>query len=156
MTEQLLARRTVRGTVVGLALTAGLVLSGCGSAPDLDPASADQLQQGVLVVSQTVAAGQYDAADAAVAQLREDLEAAVDAGDVSASRYGRIDAALVGVSAEVAAAREAAAAQQAAAEQAAAEQAAAEQAAADQAAADRAAQDEDGKSNGRGSGKDDD
>lgn len=133
-------RRRLRTTVVALVVGGSLALSGCGSASDLDDRSAQELQAGVLSVTQAVAAHRYDAAEAAVEKVREHLEAAVDDGNVSASRYRLIDDALDEVYDEIVAARQAAVlAEQAAAEQAAAEQAAAEQVAAEQVAAEQAA-----------------
>jgi hypothetical protein len=93
-------------------------------------------------VSEEAAAGRYDAAQSALVRVRDQLEAAVEAGEVSTERYRQIDDALdrtdQGVSAALEAQAAALAAEQAAAEQAAA-RAAAEQAAAEQAAAEEAA-----------------
>lgn len=161
-------RRPLRRGQVAVALGTVLLLSGCGASPDLRPATAATLQEGVLGVTQAIADGQLDVAESELAELRSTLEAAVDEGDVGASRYRVVDDALDRVTAELAAARaaqaaaEQAAAEQAAAAQAAAEQAAAEQAAAEQAAAEQAAAEQaqngngNGKGNGRGGGKDDD
>lgn len=141
-----MTRRPLRAPLVAAVVGGALAMTGCGSSRDLDVGSAQELQADVLSVTQAVAAHRYDAAEAAVAKVREQLEAAVDEGKVSASRYRLIDDALEAVHDEIVAAREAdvlaaqAAAEQAAAEQAAAEQAAAEQAAAEQAAAQAAAE----------------
>lgn len=127
------------GALLGPAFTLVLVLAGCSQEPELDADRARALQQAVLTVSEESAAGRYDAAQAAVTQVREELEAAVDAGEISTARYRQVDDALDRTGQEVAAALAAQAAAQAAAEQAAAERAAAEQAAA-QAAAQEAAE----------------
>ncbi|MBB2921688.1 mucin-associated surface protein [Cellulomonas cellasea] len=134
------ALRPALGPALGPAVALVLVLVGCAQPPELDADRAGALQSAVLTVSEEAAAGRYDAAQAALAQVREQLEAAADAGEVSTARYRQVDDALDRTGQEVAAALEAqAAAARAAAEQAAAEQAAAEQAAAEQAAAERAA-----------------
>jgi hypothetical protein len=125
----------VLAPVIGLAV----VLSGCAHAAELEPERAEVLQTAVLTVSEEVAAGRYDTAQAALAQAREHLEHAVDAGEVSTVRYRQIDDALDRTAQEVAVAVEAQVAARAAEAQAAAEQAAAEQAAAEQAAAEQAA-----------------
>ncbi|MFS0700365.1 mucin-associated surface protein [Cellulomonas sp. 179-A 4D5 NHS] len=124
------------------ALALVVVLAGCGQGAELDAERAAALQQSVLTVSEEAAAGRHGAAQAALAQVRSELEAAVDAGEVSTARYRQIDDALDRTDQEVSAALAAQAAAQAAAEQAAAEQAAAEQAAAEQAAAEQAAAEE--------------
>ncbi|WP_258723367.1 hypothetical protein [Cellulomonas sp. NS3] len=161
------------GALLAPALGLVLVLAGCGQGAELDPDRAGVLQQAVLTVSEEAAAGRYDSAQAALAEVRDELETAVDAGEVSTARYRQIDDALDRTDQEVTAALEAQAAaraaEQAAAEQAAAEQAAAEQAAAEQAAAAaraaaeqeaaaRAAQDEEGEAEKgpKGKGKKDD
>lgn len=137
-------RRT--GLALGGALVAVLLaLPACGSSADLEAEAAAALQDGVLRVTEAAAAGRYDDADAGIAELRDELESAVDAGQVSAPRYAVIDDALDRTADEVSAARAAAeqvAAEQAAAQQVAAEQVAAEQAAAEQAALDQAALDQ--------------
>jgi hypothetical protein len=119
------------------------VLAGCGATPELASGRAAELQADVLAVTEAVAAGQYDVAAEALAAVRAGAQEAVDAGEVSTTRYHQIDEALDRTAAELEAARvalaEQQAAEQAAAEQAAAEQAAAEQAAAEQAAAEQAA-----------------
>lgn len=121
------------------ALALLVVLAGCSQGAELDAERAAALQQSVLTVSEEAAAGRHDAAQAALAEVRSELEAAVDAGDVSTARFRQIDDALDRTDQEISAALAAQAAAQAAAEQAAAEQAAAEQAAAEQAAAEQAA-----------------
>lgn len=152
-----------------VAVAATLVLAGCGATPELASGRAAELQADVLTVTEAVAAGQYDVAAEALAEVRAGVQEAVDAGEVSTTRYHQIDEALDRTAAELEAARaalaeqqtaEQAAAEQAAAEQAAAEQAAAEQAAAEQAAAEQAANegkdDDDEKDNGNGKGRDKD
>lgn len=128
-----------RRSFAAVVLVAALVTAGCGSRPDLTHDRAVTLQAAVMQMTSAAAAGHWDEADAAIADTRARLDAGVDAGEVSTTRYREIDRALDGVTAAVAAARAQAVAAQAAAEQAAAAQAAAAQAAADQAAADRAA-----------------
>lgn len=120
----------LRAAATGLVLASSLVVAGCSDpAPDLSAAAADQLQAGVLTVAQAAASEQYDVAAAALIEVRTALEAAVEAGEVSAARYRTIDEALVVTETELAAAlAEQQAAQEAAAEVAAEEAAAAEQA----------------------------
>jgi cobalamin biosynthesis Mg chelatase CobN len=128
-----------RPALWAVVLTAALVTAGCAGRPDLDADRAATLQAAVLEVTTTAAAGQWDATDAALAETRDRLDAGVDAGEVSTSRYREIDRALDRVAAAVASERARVAAEQAAAAQAAADQAAAEQAAAEAAAAEQAA-----------------
>ena len=135
-------RRRLSASVV---LVVALTLAGCGAQTvDVAAGRVSSFQQSVLEITQAVAAGQLDAAESALSTFRDELEEAVDRGDVSAVRYRQIDDALDEVSTELVDAHEARlaaaeAAEQAAAEQAAAEQAAAEEAAAEQAAAEQAA-----------------
>ena len=163
-------RRRAAGAPIG-AVALVLLLAGCGARQELDGSTQAVLQDGVLAVTEAAAAGRYDVAEAELVEVRTDLEAAVDAGQVTATRYRLIDDALDRATVELTAARDAlaaeqaaaqAAAEQAAAEQAAAEQAAAEQAAAEQAAAEQAAAEQaaaqqggggkggEGKGNGKG------
>ena len=140
----------LRAAAAGLVLASALVLAGCsGPVPDLSASAADQLQVGVLAVAQAAAAEQYDAAAAALIEVRTALEAAVGAGEVSAARYRTIDEALVVTETELAAALAAQQAQLAAEEAAAA----AEAAAAEQAKDDDDKPDTEGRGN---SGKNDD
>ncbi|MET0975316.1 MAG: hypothetical protein ABWX82_06585 [Leifsonia sp.] len=82
-----------------------VVLSGCQSAPsDLSPDQAEQLQTRVLSITTAVADGSYSGALDEVAALEADLDAAAAAGTVSFSRYQRIEAALATVRADVQAA----------------------------------------------------
>jgi hypothetical protein len=124
-------------------LVAGLLLGGCAARADLAPHTAGELQQSVLELTQAVADGRFEVAGARLADLRRELAAAADQGDVSATRYRMIDEALTLTEAQLAAAEQAAAeeaaAQEAAARQTAVDQALAEQAAAAQAAAEQAA-----------------
>ncbi|MGY4642352.1 hypothetical protein [Cellulomonas sp. URHB0016] len=131
--------RTGRRTLTAAVLTAVLVTAGCGARTDLDADRAVALQDAVLDVTSAAATGQWDAAEAALADTRARLDEGVDDGQVSTARYREIDEALDRVTGAVAAARAQAEAAQAAAAQAAAEQAAADQAAAEQAAAAQAA-----------------
>ncbi|MEZ0448910.1 mucin-associated surface protein [Cellulomonas sp. ICMP 17802] len=103
----------------GLALAAVLVLAGCGGSTDLAPDRAHTLQQTVLAVTQAAAESRWDDALAQLDEARTELDAGVDAGEVSTARYREVDAALDRVTAEITAEKERVAAAQAA-EQAAA------------------------------------
>ena len=120
--------RTRRVLVGAVALA--FVVAGCAGHPDLAADRASTLQDDVLTVTTAAAAGDWDAADAGIAALHVELDAAKESGDVSSARYDRIDGALDRVSSDVETERAKAAAAQAAADQAAAAQAAADQAAA--------------------------
>ena len=124
---------------LALVLGAGLLVAGCGNSPDLAPDRAHTLQGTVLAVSQASAVARWDDALGLVTEARTELDAGVDAGEVSTARYREVDAALDQVEAQITAERDRVAAEQAAAAQAAADQAAAEQAAAEQAATEQAA-----------------
>src|SRR5690606_9493704 len=95
-----------RARAVAGALTVTAVLVGC-AAPDLERGRAEDLQDGVLAVTQAAAGGQYDAAAQAVVALRAELEDAVEQGQVSATRYLLIDDALDCTELELAATRDA-------------------------------------------------
>ena len=120
-------------------LTGVLLVAGCGARPDLAPDRGANLRAAVLEVTAAAAAGRWDAAEAALSDTRARLDAGVDAGDVSTTRYREIDQALDRVSEALVTARAEEAAAAAAAQQAAADQAAADLAAAQPAAAEQAA-----------------
>lgn len=157
-----MTRRFPAARLVVAVLVAGALLAGCGSSPELAPSAAGELQQSVLEVTQAAADGRFELAAAGLADVRQELIAAAEQGDVSADRYRTIDEALTAAEAQLAtvqqalaeqAAAEQAAAQQAAVDQALAEQAAAQQAAAEQAAAEQAAAEQPASGKG-GPGKD--
>lgn len=111
-------------------LVGALVLGPTACAtPDLADTRARGLQEDVLAVTQASAQGRFEAADALLARLRDEVEEGRERGEMSAERYATLDAALDDVAAELAEASAARAAADAAA-QAAAAQAAAEAAAA--------------------------
>ncbi|WP_210478997.1 hypothetical protein [Naasia sp. SYSU D00948] len=150
-----------RRILAGVALAVSLSLAGCASSPELTVSAADRLQQQVLAVTTAAAEGRYADARAALEVTVQDLEAAVDAEEVSPTRYREILAAVRLVRADL----EAAAAAAAAAEQAqreaelqqqleAQQQAAAEAAAAQQAAEEAAAQEAANGNEGGGNGDD--
>ena len=101
-----------------------IVLGGCGRSPELAADRAGSLQDEVLDVTTAAAAGDWDAADAGIASAHAQLDAALDADDVTTARYHEIDAALDRVTATISVERDKAAAQ-IAADQAAADAAAA-------------------------------
>ena len=149
--------------VLVLVLGVALLVAGCGGRPDLAPDRAHTLQSTVLAVTQASAEARWDDALALLGEARTELDAGVDADQVSTARYREVDAALDEVESQITAERDRVAAEQAAAQQAAADQAAAEQAAADQAAAEQAATSNapapapkpapPGKDKGKGAGK---
>ncbi|TFD43295.1 hypothetical protein E3T33_10755 [Cryobacterium sp. TMT1-2-1] len=97
-----------RSRSVALAATlliAAVALTGCSdSSPDLKPGAASQLQDGVLSVSTAAAAGDFAAAQTALAVVQADVLAATKAGDVTADRSAEIQAAIKLVSSDLAAA----------------------------------------------------
>ena len=97
-----------RSRSVALAATlliAAAALTGCSdSSPDLKPAAASQLQDGVLAVSTAAAAGDFAKAQTALAVVQADVLAATKAGDVTADRSAEIQAAIKLVSSDLAAA----------------------------------------------------
>lgn len=90
-------RRAVTGAVVAL------LCAGCGTAggTELAPDAAAELQAGVLEVSRASAQGRYDAAVAALEELREVLADAAEHGRVSAARYAEVESAVRRVEAEL-------------------------------------------------------
>ncbi len=103
-----------------LVLAAGLLLAGCSGSPDLAPDRAHTLQESVLAVSQAASEARWDDALALLGTTRTELDAGVDAGEVSTARYREVDAALDRVESEITAEQARVAADQLAAEQAAA------------------------------------
>lgn len=99
-----------RAAWLGCALTLALTLSACSSPPDLEVDRARTLEADVLVVTRAAAAAKWDAVAAGIAAARSDLDAGLDAGDLSTARYREIDAALDRVAAEAEAAQDRAAA----------------------------------------------
>ncbi|RHA42322.1 hypothetical protein D1825_07455 [Cellulomonas rhizosphaerae] len=87
-----------------------LAVGACGSQTDLAEDRAHTLQVDVLAVSTAAAAKKWDAVESALTAARKQLDAGLDAGEISTSRYHEIDAALDRVAAEVAAAEDRAAA----------------------------------------------
>lgn len=103
---------------IALVLAAGLLLAGCSGSTDLAPDRAHTLQQSVLAVSQAASEARWDDALALLGTTRTELDAGVDAGEVSTERYREVDAALDRVEAEITAEQARIAADQLAAEQA--------------------------------------
>lgn len=128
--------RRLTAAVSGGVLLVGL-LAGCAPTPAYDPVTAERLQQHVLAVSDSSAAGDWSTTQTRLLELEASASTALARGEITQERFDAIMSAIALVQADVDAA--VAAAEQAAAEQAAAEQAAAEQAAAEQAAAEEAA-----------------
>ena len=87
-------RRARRWRGLGAAVAgASLLLAGCGTAPELSSASAQQLQEKVLVVSEAVAAGRLDEAQVAASQVREQLDAEeAEASEAAAIERARASA----------------------------------------------------------------
>jgi len=99
--------RVAACAIVG-ALT--LTLSGCGGQTGLDATRAHTLQADVLAVTNAARTENWDLARAKIASTQTHLDAALDAGQVSGSRYREIEAALARVAALVAAERDGASA----------------------------------------------
>lgn len=118
--------RRLTAALGGGALLVGL-LAGCAGAPAYEPATAERLQQHVLAVSDSSAAGDWATTQTRLLELEASASTALARGEITQERFDAIMSALALVQADVDAA--VAAAEQAAAEQAAAEQAAAEEAA---------------------------
>lgn len=140
--------RRLTAALSGGAILLGL-LAGCAPTTAYDPATAERLQQHVLAVSDSSAAGDWATTQTRLLELEASASTALARGEITKERFDAIMAALALVRADVDAAV-------AAAEQAAAEKAAAEQAAAEQAAAEEAARQAEEQSNrGGGGGKKD-
>lgn len=140
--------RRLTAALGGGALLVGL-LAGCAGAPAYDPATAERLQQHVLAVSDSSAAGDWATTQTRLLELEASASTALARGEITQERFDAIMSALALVQADVDAAV-------AAAEQAAAEQAAAEQAAAEEAARQAEEKDDKGKPDDKGNDKDDD
>lgn len=145
--------RRLTAALSGGALLVGL-LAGCAPTTAYDPATAERLQQHVLAVSDSSAAGDWATTQTRLLELEASASTALARGEITQERFDAIMSALALVQADVDAA--VAAAEQAAAEQAAAEQAAAEQAAAEEAARQAEEKDDKGKPDDKGNDKDDD
>ncbi|MET0789071.1 MAG: hypothetical protein ABWY33_07510 [Cellulomonas sp.] len=135
---------------IALVLGAGLLLAGCGGSTDLAPDRAHTLQQTVLAVSQAASEARWADALVLLDEARDELDAGVDAHEVSTARYREVDSALERVEAEITAEQARLAAAQVAAEQAAAEASAA---ATEPAPAPAPADPGKGKDKGPGKGK---
>ena len=88
-----------------LALGTVLAVAGCGTTTDLAADRAHDLQTAVLGVTQSAAAGQWDQAQTRLAATRTLLDTGADHGEVSATRFRQIDAALDEVQTQLATAR---------------------------------------------------
>ena len=89
-----------------VAVVACVVVAGCGtSSPSISAGAGNTLRADVLALTQAAAAGQWSAADQALAQLRGDLTAAVAAGALSDARAQAIRADVAAVAADLAAHR---------------------------------------------------
>ena len=86
--------------LLGGAVTLVLALGACSSESDLTAERARALQADVLAVTTAAAAGNWEAVDDGITAARADLDAGLDAGDLSTARYREIDAALDRVAAE--------------------------------------------------------
>ena len=82
-----------------------LLLASCGTSPAISSGAGNTLRADVYTLTQAVAARQWSAADAALAQLRGDLTAAEAANGVSAQRAQSIRADIASVAADLAAHR---------------------------------------------------
>ena len=77
--------------LAGAALIA--LLSGCAS-PTFDQTTATQLQESVVSVAESAAAGDFPGAVAELDELQTELDAAIEADLVTAARAARIQAAI--------------------------------------------------------------
>jgi hypothetical protein len=163
MTDRISSRRTraVRTrAAAALAIATSLVLAGCaGSGYDAETALG--LQERVAAVSTAAAEADWSTTETELMELETAAQTALARGEITQARADAIAAAIALVRADVTAALDAerAAAEQAAAEQAAAEEAAAAEAArvaAEQAAAEEAARDEERGNGGKGKKDDED
>ncbi len=98
----------MRHRTAAVLVAAATALAGCGAQPvDLAADAAARLQEAVWSVSSAAAQGRHDAAAAALARVRSELDVAVEDGDISVQRYRAVDEALRAVEAELTAVREA-------------------------------------------------
>jgi hypothetical protein len=132
------------------------LLAGCSAPAAYDADTADRLQQHVLAVSTSAAAGDWSAAQTRVAELEATAATALARGTITQARFDAIVSALALVRVDLEAAIAAADQQQA--DQLAAEEAARQQAIAEEAARQAAARlaEETYRENSGGSGSDDD
>jgi len=97
----------IRGRLVALAcgaLLTAAALTGCASeGSPVQPSTATQLQSGVLSVTEAAAAGDYPGASAALDAVQADLLTAAATGQVTGTRATEIQAAIDGVTADLAA-----------------------------------------------------
>ena len=101
-------RRAV-GAVAAVAVAVSLSLTGCaGQQTDYGPEAADRLQAEVLEVSQLAAGADYTAAMVSLSELEVELKGARARGDVTDERYESVMAALALVRADLQAAIDAA------------------------------------------------
>lgn len=97
-------RTRLLSTIASAILVVGLTAGCQASAPDLGAEQAKTFQARVLAVSSSVADGGYAAALEELTALETELDAAAADGTVSFSRHQRIDAALAVVKADLQAA----------------------------------------------------
>lgn len=98
--------RPPRALAVVAVVCATLLGAGCASRGDsIDPATQTLLQRDVLTLTHAAAAHDYAAARAAAATLNADLSAARAAGKISDTKQAQVHAAIVRVTAALAAQR---------------------------------------------------
>jgi len=100
-------RSSVRGRLMALAcgalLTAAALTACASEGSPVQPSTATQLQSGVLSVTEAAAAGDYPGASAALDAVQADLLTAAATGQVTGTRATEIQAAIDGVTADLAA-----------------------------------------------------
>lgn len=84
----------MRRLALSAVLAATIALSGCAATPAIETDTAERLQQTVLTVSDSAAAGDLAGALASLDAVVTELEAARVRGEVSEDRYARISAAV--------------------------------------------------------------
>ena len=98
---------SIRGrlaALVGGALLVAAALTGCASDDSpVQPSTATQLQSGVLAVTEAAASGDFPGASAALDAVQADLLTAAATGQVTGTRATEIQAAIDGVTADLAA-----------------------------------------------------
>jgi len=118
-----------------------LVLTGCAGTPaPLQQSAAEQLQVGIVDVTNAAAAGDFEGAQTELDRVQDQLRTIAAAGQVTAERASEIQSAISLVSGDLTAAIDTAEAQAAAEAEAAASKAAAEARADAQAKAEAAAE----------------